>query len=280
MAIYTGSKTGIGAVYPENAIDAELSRLEPILTPAQVRNRHLFGLPLVSQMKDPITGKAAVMTDEIIQDVIMGAISQVETNCRIDISPVKRREKFPFDRNLYEAYGYMKLPHRPVTSVDKLSITPANAQDIYVVPVEWIEAAYLARGQVNIIPMTAAFVFGGTVPTSSTGGAFFLAILGNKWWIPAYWQAEYTSGYPDGMVPRIVNELIGTIVAQEILSQLAATFGKSQGHSLGIDGMSQSVSSPGPQVFTTRIQDLEAKKDNLVRKIRNMYGTGFFSTNA
>ena len=42
MAILTDSKPGVGAVYPSNAIDAELQRLEPMVGPYQIRTRHLF----------------------------------------------------------------------------------------------------------------------------------------------------------------------------------------------------------------------------------------------
>src|SRR6185369_13911889 len=111
----------------------------------------------------------------------------------------------------------------------------------------------------------------------STGGAFFLSILGNRQWIPAYWKITYTSGFKDGMVPRVINELISTIAAMEILSQLAATYARVQSHSLGIDGLSQSVSTPGPAVFQVRIQELTDKRKALVGKIRAKYGTKLFS---
>lgn len=278
MADYTDSKYGIASVYPENAIDAELSRLEPIIGPDELRTRHIFGIPLVSQMQDPLTKKPFYMTDDMIKDIIEGAINQAEIECKIDISPVQRREKYPFDRNAYESYGYIQTHHRPITNISKLSVTPSNQQDVYIVPLEWIEAAYYVRGQINIIPMTAAFIQGGYVPAGSTGGAFFLAILGNRQWIPAYWQVEYTTGYPNGMVPRIINELIGTIAAQEVLSMLATTYARSQSHSLGIDGMSQSVSTPGGQIFKNRFEELEEKKQRLVRRVKSLYNRKLFSS--
>lgn len=277
MAIYTTSKSGIGGIYPENVIDSELQRLEPIVGPEQIKNRHLFGLSLASQMRDPITGKAIIMSDEVIKDIIEGAISQVELECKIDISPVQRRLKFPFDRNLYENFGHLKLPNRPVASLDKLSVTPANQQDVYIVPNEWIEMSHCVRGLIHIVPMTAAFVFGGAVPSATSGGSWFLNVLGSRGWVPAFWQAEFTTGYPGAQIPRVLNELIGTIAAQEILSMLAATYGKSQSHSLGIDGMSQAASSPGPQIFKNRFEELEQKHLRLSKRIKMLYGHSLFS---
>jgi hypothetical protein len=279
MAIYTGSKSGIGNVYPENAIDAEFSRVEPIITPDQLKSRHLFGIPLVSRMKDPVSGKHQVMTAEVLNDIIVGAINQAERECRIDISPVKRRLKLPFDRQAYESYGYLRLPNRPVTSLDKVSITPSNGQDVFVMPLDWVETAYLVRGQINIIPMTAAFIQGGYVSGGPTSAAlFFMTFLGSRGWIPAWWQVEFTSGYRDGMVPRIVNEIIGTIAAMETLSMLGTTYAQHQSHSLGIDGLSQSISTPGPMLFKTRMDELLEKRDRLIGRVRSLYGTGLFSS--
>lgn len=277
MADYTYSKKAPGAVFPENAIETSFSHNEPLLTPEQLRGRFLFGISMASNTKDPVTGKAQVMTDDLIADIIIGAVASAEEDAGIDIFPVKRREKHPFDIQLYNSFGHLQLEHKPATSLDKLSVTPSNDLDVYVVPNEWVEGAYLLKGQINIVPLTVAFVQGTYVPTQSAGGAAYLQILGNKSWIPAWWQVEYTSGFPDGMIPRAVNDLIGTFAAIEVLSQLAATFGKSTSQSLGIDGLSQSVSTPGPSIYDKRIEILAAKQKMLRKKIKARYGNSIFA---
>jgi hypothetical protein len=280
MSDYTNSKGGIGAVYPVNSIATAHEHLEPLIGADDLVTRHLFGVPLVSQWKDPISGKMMQMTPEMVQSIIQGAVQQAELECKIDIFPVQHREKYPFDRNLYESYGYMVLNHRPVTSVEKLSITPSNAIDVYTLPATWIETANFAKGQINIVPMGGGFVTTGTQYSQSSpvGGALFMSIIGNRGWIPAYWQVEYTTGFPDGMMPRVINELIGTIAAMEILSMLAVTFARSSSHSLGIDGLSQSVSTPGPQIFKQRMDELEAKRKKLTSQIKATYGRKMFSS--
>lgn len=277
MANYTNSRTGIGSVYPENAIETARQQYEPLLTVDLLKTRFLFGVPLVSAQKDPLTGKSQVMTDDMLYDYIDGAVSQAELESKIDIFPVKRREKQPFDINLYNAFGYFQLSHRPCTSIDKLSVTPSNGLDVYVVPNDWVEGAYLQRGQVNIVPLTVAFVQGTYIPQQSSGGAAFLQILGNRAWIPAWWQIEYTSGFPDGMLPRVVNELIGCIAAMEVLSMLATTYARTNSHSLGIDGLSQSVSTPGPQIFKIRMEELEGKKKRILSKVKAQFGFKIYS---
>ena len=277
MVDYSNSRNSLGGIFPDNAIASARQHLEPLITPDQLRTRHLFGIPLVSASKDPITNKAQIMSNDVLKDIIEGAIATAESELKIDIFPVERREKSPFDINRYHQFGYLQLEHKPCSNIKKLSVTPSSDLDVYVVPTEWIENAYFIKGQVNIVPLTIAFVQGTSIPQQSTGGVAFLQILGNKAWIPAWWQIEYTSGYPDGMLPRIINEYIGTIASLEILSMLAVTYGRVQGHSLGIDGLSQSVSTPGPQIFKIRVDELRLKKEELTKKIKVLYGYKIFS---
>lgn len=279
MADFTNSKLGIANVGLDNVLDSSWSELAPLLSPAQIRTQYLFGIPLVSGMRDPNTGKRMVMGDEVIKDVINRSVNMVEFESGIDIFPRKYREKYPFDRQLYESLGYLQLHHRPVYSVDKFSVTPSNNVDVYSVPLDWIEAAYFPKGQINLIPLTIAFQNGGFIPSQSAGGAAFLSILGQRSWIAAYWQMEYTCGFPDGMVPKIVNEVIGVQAAIEILDMLAATHAEATSHSLGLDGMSQSVSTPGPEIYTIRVNALKEKKKILVNRLKTIYGSKIFVSN-
>jgi hypothetical protein len=278
-ADYSQSKKTLGKLVPENAITSAWQRYEPVITPEQLRTRHLFGIPLVSRTKDPITGKPMVMTEDILHDMIIRAVSLVETEGNFDIFPVKYREKTAFDRNAFDSFGYMELKRRPVASVDKLTVTPSNQVDVYQVPQAWIEASGFQRGQVNIVPLTIAFTNGGFIPSQSAGGAAFLSILGAKGWIPAYWQIEYTTGFADGQVPRDLNELIGVVAAIETLSLLATTDADANSRSIGIDGLSQSVSSAGPQKYQARIEVLNAKKQMLIDKFKGRFALKMFSSN-
>lgn len=280
MADFTNAKTG-PSVYPEQAVEADFQRTEPILTPDQLIRRFLWGIDLSSQMKDPFTGKPVRWTPDMVKDIIDGAIVTAEAELGIFIRPVLFREKHPFDRFAYNSYGYFNVRNRPVSKVVSIAVTPPNGQNVYSMPLEWVETAYLPRGQVNIIPMTAAQVGGdstGISPASSNGGSFYLTVVQNRGWVPAYWQIEYLAGYGDGMVPRLVNDLIGAVAAMEMLSMLATTYAKVQSHSLGIDGLSQSVSTPGPQIFKVRMEELEKKRLLLVKKLKALTGRKVWSS--
>src|SRR5574338_1679236 len=156
MADYSNSKFGVGAAFPENAVEDSYQHLEPLITAAQLKARHLIGIPLVSAAKDPLTGKPEVVTPEMVTEIIRGAVAQAEQDLQIDIFPVRRKEKHPFDQNLYTSFMYFQLNHKPCTSVDKLSVTPSSNNDIYVVPPDWIETAYANKGQINVVPLSVA----------------------------------------------------------------------------------------------------------------------------
>jgi hypothetical protein len=282
VAIYTETKAGVGDLFPKGAVEEDWRRTEPLITPDKLVSRHLFGIPLVSGIKDPITGKAQVMTKDILIDYIDRAVSTVEMETGMTIFPTPIKEKLPFDRQEFQSFGYMRLPHRPVSSVEHLAIVPSNQQEIFIVPIDWIDIGQMYHGQINIIPLTIALTSAGAPQSSivsTAGGAALLAILNNSQWIASYWQISYTAGFPDGKIPKVLNDLIGIVASMEVLSMLAATYGKNSGSSLSIDGMSQSISTPGPEIFTRRIEDLQKKRDLLVRKLKAWSGTILFSGN-
>lgn len=276
-------KETLGAVYPVGATADSWGILEPLLDPSLLKMRHLFGIPLVSFAVDPMTGKRQVFTDAIIEDAIKRAVAVVETETHLNLMPKTFRKKFPFDRQAYASLGYLMLPDRPVISLLKFAVTASNGSDLYVVPPDWIETSYIATGQINIVPMTIAFMTSGFMaPTNSSGGgnaggSAFLSILGQNPWIPAYWQCDYMCGFPDGKLPVIINELVGITAAIDVLGLLATTNARNSSHSVGMDGISQSISTPGPQLYDTRITMLQEQKAMLVGKVRSMYGTRLFT---
>lgn len=277
----TNTKASLGSTFPANAINATpFSRMEPLITPEQLRNRFLFGLPLYSNQKDPVTGKRAQITDEMLRDdFIVRAVNMAESMCHVDIMPVQRFEKHPFDKAHYEAFGFFLTEHKPVLSLQQLAIVPSNNIVVYVVPLAWVETSYFVRGQINIVPLTAAFEGSGFLPPSSAaGGAAFLQILGTKSWIPAYWAMTYVSGMCiDGTVPIMVNELIGCLAARTILENLAATNKVGQ-YNINTDGFGQNVNVFGPSIYNDRIGQLNEQIQMLIGKVKAMFSIKMIAT--
>ena len=277
MADYTKSKGR--TLYPDNTLETSWNRLEPLITAEEVRVGHLFGIPLYSGIRDPKTGVAQEMTDPLIAKIIERAVSLAEEETNLDIFPVQHNARMAFDLQEYQSFGFFKLPLRPVNSIQSLKVVPSNDVPVYDVPLEWVDTGGLTYGQINIIPLTIGTNASGYQPVQSAGGSVFLSVFANRQWMPFFWEITYTTGFPDGKLPRTVNELIGAIAAMEILSMLAATYARSSSTSLGLDGLSQSVSGPGPQIYVQRIQELAEKRKWLVKKLKTAYGTTMFSNN-
>ncbi len=273
MSFFETPKPGIGATYPINATDALTRNCEPLLTPQKLRQRQLLGLALVSRMQDPITRKFAQVTDTILQDYIMTAIAEIEVETDLTILAKVFEEGHPFDRNLYDSFNYIELRHKPVSVLIDGNIVSSDNSVIFRAPIEWYDVSYLQFGQINMVPLGQAVGTGGFIPSAPQTGAFFINMLAQKGWIPAWWRFKYQAGFPDGMMPIAINELIGVVAAINLLSTLAATWAAQTSHSVSLDGLSQSVSLPGSQIWMQRIKDLETKRTMLIGRFRKLYGS-------
>ncbi len=266
----------------DNATDGQgtITRVEALLTPEQLVNRFLPGIPLYSAIPDPVTGVRYHIDDtKLKEEFIPSAIADVEMDTRIHVLPKEISIRLPFDANEYKSLGYFKLKDAPVTEVIELFVADSTLNPIFFIPTTWIEAGGLQKGQVNIIPLQPAFVGGGIVGSAdSAGGAAFIALLGARTWVARWWLIQYRAGFQEGRVPRVVNDVVGCRAAIDILSRLAAT-NRVASYGLGIDGTSQNILTPGPQVYKQAIEDLELKYKRLVGKMKALFGKRIFSDN-
>jgi len=280
MADYTNSKDGLGRLSPENAVAVQFEDLEPLLTPEQLINLHLKGLNLRSAVRNPFTGKYDVWTNDDLKEYIINAVALAEAESNLEIFPVQHKEKLPFDRCEYKSFGYIPLRHRPVSSLQSLRVVTSSEQAVYALPLEWVDVGYLSQGYVYILPLTIAVKEGVIQPLlAGPGGSAFLALFGSNPYVPAFWEAEYTTGFKDGLIPKLVNQYIGVIAAMEVLSAIAATYARTTSSSLGIDSLSQSSSGPGAQLFAPRLEDLASKRKWLMTRLKAKFGMSIISSN-
>src|ERR1017187_10870542 len=52
---YRDSKTGLGEIYNPGVIATPWEDSEPLITPDKIKRLHLWGIPLVSNVRDPLT---------------------------------------------------------------------------------------------------------------------------------------------------------------------------------------------------------------------------------
>jgi len=264
------------AIYPVHALQTSglLKRVEPFLTPEQLRSRFLKGIPLVFPNGD-------TFSDDELKDRINLAQNQAELNLKVTITRELRQEKLPFKSQDYKAYLHMKVEQGPICSIHQLAIVSADKNNVFEIPPEWIEAANFSKSIVNVIPIMAAYgvnsVQGAGGNASNGAGVAFLSMLDGMNWVPAYWQVKYTSGLSnqEGTVPVVVNEYIGVIATIDILSIIAATFIYNS-QSQTQDGISQSSSGPGPRIYLLRIEELERKKASIEKKLKTIFSQNFY----
>lgn len=247
-----------------------LTRVEPILTPKKLVSRYLKGLDLSDY------------DDEDLKDKIHLAMNKAEILLDTTLTPVKRKEKHPFDRNLYERFIHIMTNFGPILQIDKMSIQSSNNIEVFRIPADWIEAARFFQKQINVIPLTVVGATGvaNGQATGAAGLAFLTAMQGGLSWVPSYWEVEYITGVcnKEGHVPVVINELIGVIAAIEILGNLGP-LNVNTSISVSHDGISQSSSNPGPAVYQTRIGELIGEKDELVKNIRKVLYNKYFVSN-
>lgn len=271
------SKSYGTAQYPVHAENTSglIQRSEPMITPELLISRFLKGIPLQFPNGDGFT------PDEL-KDRIYLSTNEAEILIGMTIEKVQFKEKAPFDVALFNSYVHTRTEHGPIVSVEELSIVSANGQRIYTVPPDWIETANFTKRLISVIPLLGAYGFSqsGTGQSSDVGGLAFLSVLASASFVPAFWQTRYTAGLSnqEGKFPTVVTELVGTLAAISILSEIAPTNIYSS-QSLSMDSNSQSSSGPGPRIYVQRIEDLEKKRDELVKKIKGTFSNKFFISN-
>lgn len=281
MANFDWSRPILGDVYIEGAVEAPKQRTEPLLTAEQLIIRYLFGVPLVSQIPDPITKKRAVLTDSIVNDLINQAALKVEAELGIVLFETEIVSREPFDRATYNSFGFMRLANRPMNRLLSLNIESSDGQLLMQVPPQWIDPGNFVSGQINIVPIALSTFPNGQLAGSPTqgGGSLYISILQGASWVADFWTVRGVFGWPKSSFPVWINDLIGTQAAIDILGMLGATYARTQGASLSLDAMSQSYSGPGSRIYELRIGQLEAQKKRLFERARMYMGLKFNSSN-
>jgi hypothetical protein len=269
------SKSYGTAMYPVHMQKASglFTRCEPLLTPEQLKTRFLKFFPLSFFTVNN------QLSDDDLKDRIYLAANAVELDLKTTITRESRKEKLPFKQEDYKAYIHLSAEQGPIVSIEQLAIVSADKNIIFEIPAEWIETANFAKRLINVIPLLAAYGVNSVQGAVGNAGIAFLTVIDGLNWVPAYWQIEYTTGISntEGKIPTVVNELIGTVAAIDIISMLMLMFvATSQAQSQ--DGISQS-SSFSPQIFMLRIQELEKKRDRLQRELRAIFFNKFIVGN-
>lgn len=269
MADFSKEKPNPTAAYPVHASEwkGDIGVYEPILDVKAFTRRYLKGVPPQHLQK---------FSKEDLQDFINVAINDAELELNLPIETRVYVDRLPFDRNQYRSFVHLVTKQRPIRSVLNISIVSSDGKKVYTLPSEWIDTGNFHRGQINVVPYLAAYTSDILSGWQASVGSMFLTAIAAVKWLPGYWNVEYSSGIQcqDGTVPVIVNKLIGTMAAIDLLGAIGTT-NQFTSTSIGQDGISQSTSGPGPALYAQRLQELEAQKTRLVNKIKGKFGNKY-----
>ena len=271
MGDFSESKKFGTKAYPVEAYEVTplFSRCEPIITPELLKSRYLKGIDLDDY------------SEPDLKDEINLAMNEVELMTNLKLTKVQHKERIPFDRQAYKAFVYMKTNNGPILSVEEILIESSNGESIYKLPADWIEAGFFHKRQVNLIPILSIFGAAGLKDgQASNAGLIFIQAVNNFRWLPAFYSIIYTSGvsHKDGELPIVLNQIVGMTAAIALLSTKQAQ-NKFTSTSISQDGITQAAGSPGPQVYKTRIEELEAKRERMLQKIRAIFHQKYYASN-
>jgi len=250
------------------------TRVGPILDVETFKDSYLFGIPLTSAL----TGQT--VSDETLKKFIKKGIGEIEIAVRISVNPVRINDRFDFERADDSQFGIRQLTRWPVIKVENLkalwpgrsdvigSVDPNQSQEADY-PTSWVVLTG-DTGLVRIVPNSSGIAGADASFLSSTWRGAMLG--GMKNW-PNMWRITYLAGFEPDKVPDVVNDAIGVLAALKFLSMLGPVIFPFASHSIGLDGMSQSVATAGPQWLQMRLKDLEEERDRLIDLLKTHFNT-------
>lgn len=276
-------------------LNSTITRYETLPTPARMRSKTLFGLPLFSAFtREPVS-------DDALQSFINESISEVEHLLDLYITPTEFTEKHDYNREQFAySFAYMKLNHPNILQVTSFKITfnndtlfpgsqmqPTNTQ---FPPVNQSSGSNLPQAvidfpleHIHVMPQEGTIQLVPAFGTSLSGfllsafsgvqyHAFQSAFL-NNW--PGAIRVTYVAGFQKDKIPALLSGLIENLAAQKFLSVMGPIIFPYNSTSVGIDGTSQGVSTVGPLFLRQRLEELEKTIQQQMDAARGYYQRQF-----
>ena len=183
------------------------------------------------------------------EDKIANAIAMLENITHIDV--LERQivgEPHDYFATDYLNYAFLQLFRIPAQSVQEVRAVYPTGQVIQIFPSEWVRLR-VEHSQLHLVPTS-----GSLAQVMLGGGAGYMPFIFGTSYLPNLWEVDYVSGFAPDAIPREVVSVICKLASIEVLtimSDLVGPVGVASS-SLGIDGMSQSMSRQVP-AFKARI---------------------------
>jgi hypothetical protein len=266
-------KTPQRSVFPYWNIeqDETANRYQTLPTPAQMKKRSLFGIPLRSFL----TGET--VEDSTLQTYVDQAISELEHTLDIYITPVIFEELHDYQRQLqFWSFGYLKVSHSPILNVRQLQLTFNNSVGnvpLVDIPLEFVHVQP-QENTVQLVPAQGVTISGYIMSVyAGLGFHAFNAQAISHW--PGAIKIIYEAGFEKDKIPALIASLVENIAAYKFLSSLGPVLFPHNSVSIGIDGTSQSVGTLGPGFLQNRLSELEKQIQQQMDMAKGYYQKRF-----
>jgi hypothetical protein len=216
--------------------DAQQGEGDPaldVISIEEVKTNYLFGLDLTDDYGTPFP-------DSFFQHYIKTAVSWIEHRLDLPIRPrVIEDEQHDYCGEDYRDYIFLHLKYYPVIEVEEVKMVLPAGQIVQTFDPAWFNLRK-DSGILHIVPgsgQAGTILFG-------AGGAWLPFMRSAYRWLPDVFRVKYTAGF-SGELPYILKDVIGKTAAMgplNIAGDLIVGAGIAS-TSLGIDGLSQSVST-------------------------------------
>ncbi len=230
-----------------------------LLSVSDLKGRYLFGLPVADR-------KGNAIPDSFFEFYIRAAVTTLARELDIAILPtVVEGETQAYSQPLASNKPlviYTDLA--PVQSIQALRFKLPYGGQANAIPGEWLTVGK-DFGSIYIYPQNSLAPFTGTI--SSLG----LGVFALEDYFPGGWQIDYVAGFSRGKVPTDILDAIGMTAALSplaIMGDLVLPPGIGS-TSLGIDGLSQSISGKGG--YADRINSYLQTLANAMSSLRMRY---------
>jgi hypothetical protein len=263
------SNTPLNPPFPFMQDEAQSTpeRYLPMPTAASLKQTSLFGIPL----KSALTGET--VADSTLEGYITKAISEIEHTLNIFITPVSFHERHDYDKELWtQQNAWLKLNNSPILDVQKVNLSFGNSSPLPPMVEFPLEFVYVnsQEGAIRLVPVLGTPIAGFTM--SAFAGAQLQALMAiGAFQFPGAVEIKYRAGFEPNKIPAVFVSLMEKMAGLQVLSMLGPLLFPYSSVGIGIDGVSQSVGTPGPAFLANRINDLKEQIASEMESVKGYY---------
>jgi hypothetical protein len=238
-------------------------------TPKDLINYALKGLPKYY----PLTNEP--ITEGDVTRYLTAANNEIQMDLGADIYETIHWQSTDFVDGMFGSnFTGIKLTKWPATKIIAVRFKFAHTQtntpiQSYLIPAAWV---MLRRNKVNIVPSYGGMIVQTSADTNAAGVFQYMTGFARGAWHPGIIEVQYASGFDNDRFPALLKDLILTVAAIRLLTDLSPKLFPYSSSSVSLDGISQSASLPGPMFLMKTLELLQQKRDQLTATFNKYFG--------